>query len=178
MLSELSHLLLLVGVWKLEELLVSGFWHGVTEVVVSITSDSSSEVHILLHDGNSVGVDGTKVGILENSDQVGLGTLLESLECVRGKSEVAVNTGGNRLDESHEWSSWDHVGHGFLVLLDLSEGNSSWLESDLSLLTISFLDSLGSSGGLLSWSSSLGLGGNFGGSVLLFWHFDRLTFKF
>ena len=43
----------------------------------SLTSDSSGELHVLWHDGNSLGVDGAKVGVLEESDHVGLSSLLK-----------------------------------------------------------------------------------------------------
>ena len=43
----------------------------------SLTSDSSGELHVLWHDGNSLGVDGTEVGVLEESNHVGLSSLLE-----------------------------------------------------------------------------------------------------
>jgi len=43
----------------------------------AFTTDSTGELHILGHDGNSLGVDGAEVGVLEETDHVGFGGLLE-----------------------------------------------------------------------------------------------------
>ena len=76
MLSQHFHLLLFVVVRKLIELLIAGLRHGVAEVVVVVASDSPGEVHVLLHHGHSVGVNGAQVGVLEDAGQVGLRALL------------------------------------------------------------------------------------------------------
>ena len=36
-----------------------------------------TNLNILRHDGDTLGMDGTKVGVLEKADQVGLGSLLQ-----------------------------------------------------------------------------------------------------
>ena len=43
----------------------------------SLASDSSGELEILWHDSNSLGVDGSEVGVFEETDEVGLGGFLE-----------------------------------------------------------------------------------------------------
>ena len=51
-----------------------------TEVIArlrSLSSESSSELQVLGLDGDSLGVDGGQVGVLEQGDEVGLGCLLE-----------------------------------------------------------------------------------------------------
>ena len=42
-----------------------------------LSTDAASELDILRHDGNTLGVDGSQVGILKQANQVGLGSLLE-----------------------------------------------------------------------------------------------------
>ena len=44
----------------------------------TFSADSSSELDVLGHDGDSLGVDSTQVGIFEESDQVSFGGFLES----------------------------------------------------------------------------------------------------
>jgi len=39
--------------------------------------DSSGELNILLHDGDTLGVDGAQIGVLKQVHQEGLGSLLE-----------------------------------------------------------------------------------------------------
>ena len=51
-----------------------------TEVIArlrSLSSESSSELQVLGLDGDSLGVDGGQVGVLEQGDEVGLGSLLQ-----------------------------------------------------------------------------------------------------
>ena len=62
-----------VLVRQLVEGLVAGLGGHVSEVVHLVTSDSPSEVHVLLHHCHSVGVDSAQLGVLENSYQVSLG---------------------------------------------------------------------------------------------------------
>ena len=44
----------------------------------ALTADSAGELHVLGHDGDTLGVDSAQVGVLEEADHVGLGGLLES----------------------------------------------------------------------------------------------------
>ena len=59
----------LVG--QLEEDFVTGLWLEVSVVDVSVSTDSSCEVHVLLLDGDALGMDGAEVGVLEDSNDVG-----------------------------------------------------------------------------------------------------------
>ena len=43
----------------------------------ALASDPSRELDVLWHDGHPLGVDGAQVGVLEEADQVGLGSLLK-----------------------------------------------------------------------------------------------------
>ena len=43
-----------------------------------LSPDSSCQQYVLRHDGNSLGVDGTQVGIIEQPDKVCLCSLLET----------------------------------------------------------------------------------------------------
>jgi len=43
----------------------------------TLSSDSSCELYILGHDGDTLSVDGAEVGVLEEADEVGLGGLLK-----------------------------------------------------------------------------------------------------
>merc|ERR1719218_555998 len=93
----------------------------------SVSSDSSGELHVLGHDGDSSGVDGTEVGVLEETNHVSLRGLLESENGGRLESEVVLVLGG-----------------------DLSEGDGAVSESVGSLDSTSRL--LGGLGGnVLSW---------------------------
>merc|ERR1719464_2711195 len=51
--------------------------------------DSAGELHVLWHDGDSLGVDGAEVGVLEKTNHVGLGSLLEGKDGGGLESELA-----------------------------------------------------------------------------------------
>jgi len=52
--------------------------NDVQEHLSSLSSDSPGQLDVLWHDGDTLGVDGTQVGVLEQTNQVGLTSLLES----------------------------------------------------------------------------------------------------
>ena len=73
----------LVGVASVgqgQEELFAGLGLGVAEVEVAVASDPPCQVHVLLQDGDALGMDGAEVGVLEDTDDVGLGGFLESLD--------------------------------------------------------------------------------------------------
>ena len=115
-------------------------------------------MHVLWHDGNSLGVDGAEVGVLEEADHVSLGGFLESENSGGLESEVVLELGSDLSDESLEWKLSDQKLGGLLVSFDLSKSDGSWMVS------VWFLDSSGGwgrlsgslGGKLLSWSLSSG----------------------
>merc|ERR1719263_1891937 len=122
----------------------------------SVSSDSLGELHVLWHDGDSSGVDGTEVGVLEETNHVGLGSFLEGKDGGRLESKVVLVLGGDLSDESLERKISDEELGGFLESSDLSEGNSAGSESVGSLdSTSSLLGGLGSD--VLSWLFSGGV---------------------
>ena len=76
-------------------------------VVVLVTSDPQSEVDVLFHEGDSVGVDGTKLRVLEDPNDVSLCSFLESLESLRFESEVRFDNVGDDTNFANESSTRD-----------------------------------------------------------------------
>ena len=66
--SELIHSILLVSVGKLVEDLVSSLGLFISVVQCSLTSDSSCQDEVLLHDCHSVSMDGAQVCVLKESN--------------------------------------------------------------------------------------------------------------
>lgn len=58
-----------------------------------MATDAAGQLDVLLHDGDTVGVDGTKIGILEKVDKEGFGGLLE------GQNGVALPAKPNTILE-------------------------------------------------------------------------------
>jgi len=61
----------------------------------AFASDSSSQLDILWHDGDSLGVDGAQVGVFEETDQVGLAGFLESRNSRALEAEIGLEVLGD-----------------------------------------------------------------------------------
>ena len=124
-------------------------------------TDSAGQLDVLGHDGDALGVDGAEVGILEESDEVSLGRLLQSHDGGTLEAEIGLEVLGDFTDQSLEWQLSDEQFGGFLVSSDLPKSDSSWS------VTMRFLDSSS------SWSTlSCGFG-----SQLLTWSFASSRFS-
>ena len=119
----------------------------------ALTTDSAGELHVLWHDGDSLGVDGAEVGVFEETDQVGLGGFLEGEDSGALESEVVLVLSGNFTNESLEWELADEELGTLLESSDFTEGNGTWSESMGLLDTTGGGGLLGSSlvGDVLSW---------------------------
>merc|ERR1712048_907502 len=103
------------------------------QVSGSLASDSSGQLHVLWHDGDSLGVDGAEVGVFEKTNHVGLSGFLESEDSRGLESEVVLEVVGDFSHESLEWEfSNEELGR-LLELSDVSKSNGSWSESVWSL---------------------------------------------
>ena len=133
----------------------------------SFSSDSSGELDVLWHDGDSLGVDGAQVGVFEETNEVSLRGFLEGHDGGGLESEIGLEVLGDFSDESLEGQLSDQKLGRFLVSSDLSESDGA------RSVSVGLLDAAGGWGGfssglggeLLSWSlSSGGLSGGLLGS--------------
>ena len=77
LLSQHGHLLRVAGiVGQREENLITCLGLCVSKVELAITSDAPCKVHILLLNSDALSMDRTEVCILEQTNDVGLGSLL------------------------------------------------------------------------------------------------------
>ena len=138
----------------------------------ALATDSAGKLHVLGHDGDSLGVDGAKVGVLEEANHVSLRGLLEG-ENGRGlETELVSVFRGDLTDESLEGEFSNEKLGALLESSDFSESDGSWSES------VWLLDSTGGwvlfgslVGDVLSWV--LGSGA-LAGSLLGAGHFSSL----
>ena len=138
----------------------------------ALSTDSAGELHVLWHDGNSLGVDSAKVGVLEKTNHVGFRSLLEGKDGRGLESEFASVLRGDFTDESLEWEFSDEKLGALLESSDFSESDGSWSES------VGFLDTTGGwvlfgslVGDVLSWVFGSGA---LAGSLLGAGHFSSL----
>ena len=119
----------------------------------TLSSDSSSQLHILWHNSDSFSVNSAQVGIFEQSNQVSFRCFLESHYSRGLESEIGLEILGNFTDQSLEGQFSEQKLSRLLVTSDLTKSNSSWSESVCLLDTSSswgrFAGGLG--GKLFSW---------------------------
>ena len=114
----------------------------------ALSTDAAGQLNVLGHDGNTLGVDGAEVGILEEADEVGLSGLLEGKDGRSLEAKVALEVLGDLADEALERKLADEEVGGLLVTADLTQGDGT------RSVTVGLLDASGGGGGLAS-----GLGG-------------------
>ena len=112
----------------------------------ALTTDSAGKLHILGHDGDSLGVDGAEVGVLEETDHVGLGSLLEGEDSRGLETELVSVLRSDFTDESLEGQFADEELGGLLEASDLTESDGAGSEA------MGFLDAVGGRLGLLGGS--------------------------
>ena len=119
----------------------------------ALSTDSACELHVLWHDGDSLGVNGTEVGVFEETNHVGLRCLLEGEDSGGLEAEFASVLRGDFTDESLEGKFPDEELGALLETSDLTESDGAGSEA------VGPLDAVG--GALL-----LALGGSLVGNVL------------
>ena len=91
----------------------------------TFATDASGQLHVLGHDGHSLGVDGAEVGVLEEADEVGLGGFLEGEDGAALESELGLEFLCDLADEALEGELADEELSALLVSADLAEGDGA-----------------------------------------------------
>jgi len=89
----------------------------------SLSPDSPGELDVLWHDGHTLGVDGAQVGVLEQTDQVGLTSLLQSPNGGTLEPEICLEILGNLPHQPLEGQLPDEKLGGLLITPDLPESD-------------------------------------------------------
>jgi hypothetical protein len=108
----------------------------------ALTTDAAGELDVLWHDGHTLGVDGAKVGVFEEADQVSFSGFLESEDSGALETEVVLELRSDFTDESLEGELADEELGGLLETSDLAESDGAGSEA------VGLLDTT-SGGGLL-----------------------------
>ena len=91
----------------------------------SLSTDAASQLDILGHDGDTLGMDSTKVGVLEETHKVSLGRLLQGKHGGSLEAEVSLEVLGDLTHKSLEGELADKKLGGLLVSADLSESHGT-----------------------------------------------------
>ena len=108
----------------------------------TLATDTSGQLDVLGHDGDTLGVDGAQVGVFEETDQVSLGSFLESHDGRGLEAEIGLEVLGDLTDETLEGELADEKLGGLLVTTDLTKSHGT------GAVTMGLLDSAGGRGGL------------------------------
>jgi len=97
---------------------------GDTDDLGALTADAAGKLDVLRHDRHALGVDGAQVGVLEETNKVRLGRLLQSHDRRRLEPQVSFEVLGDLADEALERQFADQKFRALLVTSDLAEGDS------------------------------------------------------
>ena len=125
-----------------------------TKRLRALSADAAGQLDVLGHDGYTLGMDGGKIGVLEEADEVGLGRLLESQDGGSLEAEIGLVVLGDLTHKALERQLADQELGGLLVSADLAESDSSRSVSVRLFHTTSGRRGLARGlGGELSWSA-------------------------
>ena len=91
----------------------------------SLASDATGELDVLGHDGHPLCMDGCQVGVLKESDKIGLSRLLKGQHGAGLEAQVSLEILGDLTNQPLERQLPDEQLSGLLVLPDLTESHSS-----------------------------------------------------
>jgi hypothetical protein len=92
----------------------------------TLSTDPASQLNILGHDSDTLGVNGTQVGVLEKAHQVSLSSLLQSQDGMRLETKISLEVLCNLAHKALEGQLADEELSTLLVLTDLTKSHGSW----------------------------------------------------
>ena len=91
----------------------------------TLATDTAGQLDVLGHDGDTLGVDGAQVGVLEEADEVSLRGLLEGHDGGGLETEVGLEVLGDFTDQTLERELPDEELSALLVTTDFTESNGT-----------------------------------------------------
>lgn len=89
----------------------------------TLATDTAGKLDVLWHDGDTLGVDGAQVGVLEETDQVSLASLLKGHDGRALEAQVSLEVLCDLTHQTLEGQLADQKLSGFLVPTDLTESH-------------------------------------------------------
>ena len=91
----------------------------------TLATDAAGKLDVLWHDGHTLGVDRAKVGVLEETDEVSLASLLQSHHRGALEAKIGLEVLSDLTDQTLERELAQKQLGGLLVTTDLTQGNGS-----------------------------------------------------
>ena len=92
----------------------------------ALTTEAAGKLDVLALDGDTLGVDGAQVGVLEERDEVSLDGLLKSADGGALEAQVGLEVLRNLTDETLKGELADEELGRLLVAADLTESDGTW----------------------------------------------------
>ena len=89
----------------------------------ALTTDATGELDVLWHDGDSLSVDGTQVGVFEQSDKVSFSGFLESKDGRSLETQITLKVLSNFAHETLERKLANEQIRGFLIASNLTQSD-------------------------------------------------------
>ena len=105
--------------------MVGGRLSGGASRLGPLAADTTSQLDVLGHDGDTLGVDGAQVGVLEETDQVSLAGLLQGHDGRALETQVGLEVLCDLTDEALERQLADQQLRGLLVTTDFTESDGA-----------------------------------------------------
>ena len=90
-----------------------------------LATDPAGQLDVLGHDGHTLGMDGTQVGVLKETNQVGLASLLQGHDGRALEAQVSLEVLGDLTDQTLEGQLPDQQLSALLVTTDLTKSHCS-----------------------------------------------------
>ena len=91
----------------------------------TFATDSAGQLDVLWHDGHTLGMDGAKVGVFKETNQVSLRGFLQGHDSRGLETEVSLEVLGNLTDQTLEGQLPDEELSALLVTPDLTESDGT-----------------------------------------------------
>ena len=98
---------------------------GKSSLLSPLATDPAGQLDVLGHDGHTLGMDGTQVGVLKETDQVGLASLLQGHDGRALEAQVSLEVLGDLTDQTLEGQLPDQQFRALLVTTDLTKSHCS-----------------------------------------------------
>ena len=110
----------------------------------TFTTDAAGELDVLGHDGHTLSVDGSQVGVFKQTNQVSLGGFLQSQDGGGLEAEIGLEVLSNFANQALEGELADEELSRFLVFTNLTKSHGT------GAITMGLLNTTGGGGGLAS----------------------------
>ncbi|EPZ32224.1 HECT-domain-containing protein [Rozella allomycis CSF55] len=94
--------------------------------VAAFSADTSCQLNVFWHNGNTLSMDSAKVSIFKQSNEVSFSSFLKSTNSSRLETEISLEVLSNFTNKSLKWQFTDQKFSRFLVTTDFTKSDSSW----------------------------------------------------